>query len=382
MMATANMFMVSSLSSFFLFPLFITRHGGGKTDIGILMGAMALSSVLCRPWISQMVDRLGRKKSFALGCLMMASLPWLYLLFKGQLADFYVPLMLVRILHGVGVAVCFTSVYTYIADIIPESRLNEGIGMFGTTGLTGIAAGPVIAEAIINNYGFNAFFMTSSMLGGVAFILQLPLKESFFPADEKESPSFMKVFLMRKIMLVAVLSVLFGVGLAAYSNFVTPYGLEKGLKFISIYYISYSAAAVMTRFLGGRLADRVGEERVIPYALFLTGAGLLMLIFLQGSLLLIISGLVTGCGHGFLFPCLSALGLRDEPVNIRGKISGIFTGSIDAGILAGSVTLGYIGELAGFQAIFLTAGAALIAGLGIMKIGGEAFIRRSRQESG
>jgi len=48
-MTFANLFTVSSFGTFFLFPLFIAKHGGSKLDIGIIMGAFALSSVLCRP---------------------------------------------------------------------------------------------------------------------------------------------------------------------------------------------------------------------------------------------------------------------------------------------------------------------------------------------
>jgi nitrate/nitrite transporter NarK len=35
---------------------------------------------------------------------------------------------------------------------------------------------------------------------------------------------------------------------------------KKHLAFISLYYISYSSAAVLTRLLGGRMEDRVGEK--------------------------------------------------------------------------------------------------------------------------
>jgi dipeptide/tripeptide permease len=82
------------------------------------------------------------------------------------------------------------------------------------------------------------------------------------------------------------------------------------------------------------------------------------------SFLLMGAGLLSGCGHGFLFPCLNSLAVRDEPHRIRGKIIGAFTGSIDAGAFVGAVTLGYIGEWAGFRALFLTAGTALLLGFG------------------
>lgn len=99
-MAGANFFTVSSLGFFFLFPLFITRHGGSKADIGIIMGATMLSSVLCRPWISEMVDRVGRKRSYGIGCLLTSLLSLSYLLFHGDLSEFYLPLLMVRLLHA------------------------------------------------------------------------------------------------------------------------------------------------------------------------------------------------------------------------------------------------------------------------------------------
>ena len=145
-MAFSNLFTVSSFGTFFLFPLLITSYGGSKSDIGIIMGVFALSAVLCRPWISNMIDLIGRKRSYTIGCSIMSVLPLIYLLFQGNLSHFYLSLILVRIVHGVGLAICFTASFTYIADIVPEERLNEGIGIFGVTGLTGLAIGPVMVR--------------------------------------------------------------------------------------------------------------------------------------------------------------------------------------------------------------------------------------------
>jgi len=367
LMAAANFFNVSSFSSFFLFPLFITSHGGSKADIGIIMGAAVLSSVLCRPWISEMIDRIGRKRSYGTGCIIMSLVSVSYLMFKGQLSGFYFPLLLVRLLHGVGLAISFTAAFTYIADIIPKERLNEGIGMFGVTALIGMAAGPVIAEAVVEGFGFPSFFLTAAALAAVCFFLHLFLSESYPGVPKGSEETFFSVLGKRKMLVVAVLAMIFGFGLAASGSFVSPFAKEKHLTFISLYYISYSSAAVITRFFGGRLADRVGEERIIPYALILTGAGLMLLMFLGGDTILLISGLMSGCGHGFLFPSLNALALRKEPIGIRGKINGIFTGGIDAGAFVGSVLLGFIGEWAGFQMLFFAAGFALLTGFMIYR---------------
>jgi MFS family permease len=159
----------------------------------------------------------------------------------------------------------------------------------------------------------------------------------------------------------------FGFGLAAVGGFVAPSARERGVTFISLYFICYSSAAVSTRFFGGRLADRVGEARIIPYALTLTGAGLLALILPGSNGIFVLAGFLSGCGHGFLFPTLNALAVRDEPIGVRGKITGVFTGGIDAGAFLGSIILGYIGEWAGFRALFLAAGLALLTALLVFK---------------
>jgi MFS family permease len=367
MMAFANFFTVSSFGSFFLFPLFITNHGGSKADIGIIMGAFTFSSVLFRPWISEMIDRVGRKKSYTIGCLVMSLLPLTYLLLRGEIIGFFLPLILIRLLHGIGLAICFTASFTYIADIVPETRLNEGIGMFGITGLTGLAIGPVIGEIIILKSGFSIFFLSASAMAVLGLLFHLGIPESYVNDSREHRQSFFSVLVKKRVLTVAIMALIFGFGLAAVGGFVAPFARERHLAFASIYYLSYSSAAIATRLLGGRLTDRIGEKQVIPYALVLSGSGLLVLILHGGNMVLIVSGLMAGCGHGFLFPCLNSMAIRNAPVGIRGKITGVFTGGIDAGAFLGSIILGYVGEWAGFRAIFLSAGISLLAGLAIYR---------------
>jgi len=363
-MSFAHLFLSASFGTFYLLPLFIVGHGGSKVDTGILMGAFGLSSVLCRPWISNMIDRIGRKKSYTLGSIIMVTIPLAYLPFEGELRAFYLPLLLVRIVHGVGLAIIFTAAFTYISDIVPDGRLNEGIGMFGVTGLTGMALGPALAELIIGEYGFTAGFLCAALMAAIGLVLQLPIPESYVREIRTSPQSFSSVLRRRRIMSVALVSLLFGVGLSASITFVAPYAREKQLAFISLYFISYSFAAILTRLFGSRFADRVGEKRIIPTSLLVSGIGLLLLLFLKGTPTLILSGFLSGCGNGFLFPCINALAIRNQPVEIRGKVTGVFTGSVDGGVFAGSIVLGYIGEWAGFRALFLVTALALFAGFG------------------
>jgi len=78
------------------------------------------------------------------------------------------------------------------------------------------------------------------------------------------------------------------------------------------------------------------------------------LVLVDNSMLLMLSGFITGLDYGFLFPSLNTLMIRNESGQIHGKINGIFTGSIG---------LGYIGEWFGYKSIFISTFLMLTVGL-------------------
>lgn len=362
-MAVANFCQTASFSAFCLLPLYLLDHHGNRGDVGVVMGIFALASALCRPWISEMIDRIGRKRSFTLGNVIMVAAPLAYLGFVDPLGTGYPWLLLLRVVHGIGMAICFTAVFTYIADILPASRFNEGIGMFGISGLLGAAAGPLVAEAVLHRTGYPGLFLAAAGFSLLSLLVHLPLAESHPPANRLRGPSFFTLLGRGKFVIVFLLSLLFGLGLAGTGNFVAPLAEERGLGLVSTYYLCYSTGAIVIRLFGGQLADHYGENRIIPWGIICFVAGLALLPATHGPLLLGMAGICSGVGHGLLFPALNTLAVRDEPGEVRGKATGIFTGAIDTGIFAGSLLLGYIGEWFGFPALFWTAGAGMAVGL-------------------
>jgi MFS family permease len=362
-MALGNFSATASFSVFFLFPLVIVGYGGSEADIGIIMGIFVLASTLCRPWISEMVDRIGRKRSFTVGILLMTLLPLLYPILGSNLQVIYLPLLALRVVHGIGLALCFTAAFTYVADIVPSGRLNEGIGIFGISGLVGMAVGPLLAELMLNRYGTVAFFLMASGLAAIGLVCHLPLAETL-PADlDSDKQSFFAVLRQPRMLLVTILALLFGFGLAGSGNFVAPLAAERHISFASLFFIAYSTSAIAIRLFGGRVADQVGERRIVPYGLATGALGLLFLVLVRGHVTLILAGLAAGAGHGLLFPTLNSWAVRGQPPVLRGKVTGIYTGALDGGNFAGSILLGFVGDWAGLSVLFLVAGSALLAGL-------------------
>jgi len=362
-MAAANFAQTASFGAFFLLPLYLLDHGGASGDVGTIMGVFALASAVCRPWVSEMIDRIGRKRSFTLGNLIMIAAPLAYLGFADPLGSGYPWLLLLRGVHGIGMAICFTAAFTYMSDILPADRFNEGIGMFGISGLVGTAVGPLAAETVLKQAGHPGLFLVAAGFALMSLIVHLPLAESHLPAACRSGSEFFMLLGRGKFIIIALLSLLFGFGLAATGNFVAPLAAERNLGVISPYYLCYSAGAVATRFFGGRLADHYGENRLLPWGIASFAVGVALLPATHGTLLLDLAGTLAGVGHGLLFPVLNTLAVRGEPGEVRGKATGIFTGAIDTGIFAGSLVLGYIGDWLGLPALFWTAAAGMAGGL-------------------
>lgn len=362
----------TALGIFYLFPLFVLDLGGNKSDIGILMGVMSLSAVGVRPWISGRVDRIGRKAAFHLGCMILAGVSIVHIYFVGPIDSVFYLLMLLRFIYGIGLGLVIVASLTFATDLVPPQRLNEGLGLFGIMPLLGIAVGPVIGEVILNTYGFTGMFSAAACTSGVAMLLVLPIKEEFRSGSGGKRGGFFAVIKYPVVWRMTLVILTFGVAFAAHGGFVAPFAESRSLT-VSIYFITYSAAAVTSRLFGGRLVRHFGESKVIPAALLIMGCGFLWLVQVDTHIGLAVTGLLAGSGHGIFFPSIMALSVRSIHAGDRGKITGVITGGVDAGVLIGSFSLGQLGEIFGFQILFTVAATFVFLGFALFLCLGRAL---------
>ena len=358
----ANLCMWIGVGSFFLFPLFILSVGGTKADIGILVGVMPLVCILVRPWASERVDRAGRRAVLASGCALMGGAVLACLWFQGPIASVFYPHLLLRIVFGVGFSLGIVGSFTLAGDLTPHTRLNEGFGIFGTMNLLGMALGPMAAEWLIFRLGYSALFTGAGVVFGAALVFIALIETAPAESHPARTGSFLTTLREPAIFWLALIGLCFGIGFAAHWGFVAPYARSKGML-ASTYYAAYTVAAIVARLIGGRLSDRLGEQRVIPIALLACGLGLALLIPIGSVVGLIVAGFLSGIGTGLSVPALLAAGMRGIPVQGRGKATGVLTGGTDSGLSLGSILLGQIGDWFGYTALFATAVAGLAVGL-------------------
>lgn len=345
-----------------LFPLMVLDIGGGQSDIGFLMGIMSLSAVIARPWISGIVDRVGRKNSMIASCTIAAAICIVHLFFIDAIGAVYPVLIVLRLLFGVGAALGFVSFLTMAADLSSGPRLNEGLGYYGIMPMLGMAIGPAISELFVDRLGFNAMFLMAAFLFCACFLLILPVSEKFASVAAGDAlKRFLRTLRIPVVWRMGFICLCFGAAFAAHGSFVAPFAKASGLS-VSAYFVSYSGAAVLIRLFGSRLAGRFGEKRIMLTALLIAGAGFAGLTQVNSTLSLMAIGFTAGTGHGLLFPSLIAVTIRPVAADERGKVSGILTGGFDGGMFVGSMVMGQIGDHFGFTMIFAVAAFIIFIG--------------------
>src|ERR1700756_97930 len=182
LVVTANFFLFCNFSSFFLLPLFIKKLGGDEASVGFIMGSFGITSLGSIPLVAFLVDKYGRRRFMLFGSIVMylSSLAYLTITQLGSL--FY----LFRTLQGIGFAFFFTSSGTAATDFIPEERRGQGLGIFGAFTIASYAIGPTVGEAVIENLGFQPFFIYASSFSLIAIFLvyltgDAPFKRSVDP---------------------------------------------------------------------------------------------------------------------------------------------------------------------------------------------------------
>lgn len=357
-----SLLLITGVGVFFLFPLFVLDRGGDKTDIGFLMGIMALSAVITRPWTSELVDQIGRKRSFFGAVLVLTVVSIAHLFCNDIIGEIYPALVCLRFVFGAGVGLGIIATLTLAADLASGPRLNEGLGIFGLMPMVGLAIGPIAGEMIVNRYGLDGMFIAAALFFFSGGIMITQVKERFAPSSGVTRGNFIRALKFPVVWRMACICFYFGLAFAAHVGFVAPFAKSIHLP-ISLYFGFYSAAAILSRLFVGRLAGLFGEMRIIPVALVFSGLGFITLTQITSSLGLMGAGFISGLGHGLLFPCLLALTIRPIAIADRGKVTGVITGGVDLGLFIGSLIMGQLGYYFGFQAIFAAAALTMFVGL-------------------
>lgn len=344
--------------SFVHLPGFLEELGGKEAEIGAIMGTIAISAILIRPWIGRAMDDRGRRPVVLFGAVINVVAVAAYLTI-----DSLGPLLYgIRIVHGLGEAALFSVMFTIAADVVPASRRTEGIAIFGVSGLLPLSMGGLLGDWILANWDYQVLFVVASGISFVALLVCLAIPETRPNTENRkgDKPGILGVFLDRGLRPLWVLTLGFTFGITSYFTFLKTYVEEGSIGSVGAFFLAYSVASVALRIFFSWIPERLGLKRTLVPSIMSLVAGIVILGNASSGTQIVIAGVLCGLGHGYIFPIISALVVTRTDAAIRGVAMTLFTALFDVGALVGAPLLGWVIESSGYSSMFSLAAILVI----------------------
>lgn len=353
------------LANFFVFlgfqmtlptlPIFVKEIGGSDQMIGIVVGVFTFSALLFRPYAGQALETRGRGFVYMTGIIIFTIAVSFYGFSTGIIA-----LLLLRILHGAGFGLASTASGTIASDLIPTSRLGEGMGYFGLSGNLALALGPALGLALVGRISFVSLFLICGALGVVSFLFASRIRYKKVEASPYKTTT-MKFDIFEKsalppAVLLFFITVTFG-GIASFLPLLTT---EKGIGGIEMYFVVYAIFLMVSRTFSGQIYDRKGHLFVFPPGTVLIFIAMVLLAWLPNTTVLMIAAALYGTGFGMVQPALQAWAVSSAKANRKGMANATFFSFFDLGVGVGAILFGYIAFQFSYSAIYVASAISVV----------------------
>lgn len=369
MITVINFFIFFSFQMIFpSLPLYIKKLGGDDTIIGLVMGVFVVSSILTRPFAGLALDKIGRKRVFITGLIILTISGLSY-----GFATSISAIVLIRLLHGLGWGISGTSTATIAADIIPHARFGEGMGYFSLANSLAMAVGPAAGLYIASQYGFQNLFFIAAIIVGISLLMSFMLQYKSYPPDTTKfsQEQLYEPSAWWPSIVFFFVSVTWG----GVVSFLPLYAISRGIADIGDFFSVYALAILISRPASGKLVDRYGYNiTIIPGLIFLVIA-MFLLSYADSRLMFFGVAIIYGFGFGAAQMSLQTMVVRHIPHSRLGAANATFFTGLDAGIGLGATILGAIATIMGYEDMYKFAGLSAVISLIIYLI----FVRRKVQ---
>jgi MFS family permease len=361
----ANFFFFLNFASFFLLPVYVQRLGGDEATVGAVMGTAGLAGLVVLPVVGLAIDRYGRRRFLAIGASGMAVLSACYLV-----VDAIGPVLFVlRVLQGVCFALAFTAASTLAAEFAPRTRRAQALGVFGISTLSTHALAPAVGEEIVRRGGFPALFATGAFLAALAVlcVAAIPRPATSTGADGTHASAGTYRMDPRQWVLAATM-VCCGLAFGAVLTFVPTFVVGEELGRVGGFFAIYTAAAVLTRIVGGGLSDALGRRAVVLPTLVMLAGSVLVLAFTYTPAVLAVAAGLFGLAQGLSYPTLNAFAVDLSADAHLGRAQALFNGAFNLGVTSSAFAFGAIASRFGYRPMFAAAAVTPLAAAGLFYV--------------
>lgn len=342
-------------------------------EIGIVLTAMSVATILFRPVAGYLLDNFNRYRVYLLFLALFC------LSFPAFIAfPIFGVLIIIRLYMGAVYSVCGSATMTLAGDVLPVQKITEGISRFAFTVSIGMAVGPYVGLQVQSHMSSKASFLTIFGISVAALIcvsccrIRYPkvARKKFSIRDSIYTPALPFMFNMMFLMIP------YG-AVIAYSSI---FAQEKGLSaYLPYFYIFLVLGMLVSKLSTQKMIDAGRHKILVCLSLIVLILTMLSYLFMSTGIHLLVSGFLFGLGYGILQPLFQSFvtGTTDAPK--RGVANATYMLSYDIGIGIGSLLMGFLQETLGLPVGFALTAIAYIVGAAVYLFYVDGYYRRLKK---
>ncbi|KEZ50461.1 MULTISPECIES: MFS transporter [Metabacillus] len=353
MLMVGNLFIFMSFQMLIpTLPPYIKSLGASGLEIGLVTALFSIGAVLSRPFIGYMLEYRTRKPLVLAGAAALLAITIVY-----PLSSMIFIFLLFRFVHGLAWGFSTTVNGTAAVDVIPKSRLGEGMGYFGLSVTLGMIIAPSLGIYLFGVTSFNNLIYISCALGLIAIGLLAAVRyhtPQSVTNTKKEDLTFSYVgsLVEKSSWYPAFITMIATFGYGSVVTFIVIFGEERGIEQIFLFYLFNAIMASVSRPISGKWFDQKGPKGLIIVCSVLTFSGLWVLSFSHTNAGIAAAGILFGIGFGSLLPTLQSWTLSMTPDNRRGVANGMYFSAIDFGIGLSGIVFGILAQFVETAVLF------------------------------
>lgn len=318
-------------------PNYLSSLGGAEYK-GLIIALFILTAGISRPFSGKLTDRWGRVPVMAIGSIVCFICGFLYPILT-SVAGF----LFLRLIHGFSTGFKPTSTSAYVADLVPQKRWGEALGMHGLAFSVGTAVGPAIGSAIFEAFGINVMFYCSSFMALLSILIVINMKETL-AKKEKFNLSMLKInrkdIIEWRALPAGIVTFLSYTAYGVILTLIPDWSEYLGLKNKGLFFLAFTIASVLIRFVSGKVSDRYGRPKVIVVGIVIIAIALVAIGIGNSFIGMMIGASIYGVGTGILSPAVNAWTIDLSLPEHRGKAVATMYISLEAGIGLGALLAG------------------------------------------
>ena len=345
-----------------LLPLYLSETFGTTKDvIGIVLSGYTVAALIVRPFSGYVVDGFSRKK------VLMICLAAFAIFFAGYIAASTILMFAIcRTLHGGPFGAVTVANSTCAIDVLPASRRNEGIGLYGLSNNFAMAIAPSVGIYLHNMVGsymvlFWIAFIVAIASVVIAGTVHLPEKEI---VKNKEKLSLDRFFLTRAWLLA----------INIYSK--EELGITGGT---GTYFAILSMGLFLSRLQGRKALSKGKLTQNAAEGMLISLVGFIIFVAIKHPVAYYLSAALIGLGNGHLYPAFLNMFINVARHDQRGTANSSILTGWDLGFGIGCLLGGVVAEHFSYNGTFWMVAIENAAAVVLFFAASKSFFEKRRR---